>query len=65
MDYLEQKFSVFNKAIEMQAASFEELLDIKEKEIVRMVEEVRSQMETALKRKTRGNVDAMQEIQKT
>eukprot|EP00347_Sterkiella_histriomuscorum_P011869 403370792 len=59
MDFLEQKFKVFNRAIEMQATSFEEQLDIKEKDIYQAIEDFRVSLESELKRRARSNNDMM------
>ena len=64
MDYLEEKFSVFNRAIEMQATSFEEQIDIKEKEIYQTIEDFRMAIESEIKRRARSNNDFALESKK-
>ncbi|CDW89758.1 UNKNOWN [Stylonychia lemnae] len=59
MDFLEQKFTVFNKAIEMQSNSFEEQLDIKEKDIYQIMDDLKIQIESEVKRRARAHNDFM------
>lgn len=48
----------------MQATSFEEQLDIKEKEIYQAIEDFRMSMESEMKRRARSNNDLMIENKK-
>ena len=64
MDYLETRLSVFNKAIEMHSANFDQSLDVKEKEIYSAIDDFRLSLEGEFKRRARGYNDMQMERQR-
>lgn len=57
MDFVERKLDVFNKAIDLQSATMEEALDIKEKDMQQTLEDFRMQIEAEFKKKNRSGAD--------
>ena len=57
MDFVEQKIEVFNKALDLQAASLDQNLDVKDREMQQNFADFKLQVEAEFKKRTRSQND--------
>ena len=57
MDYVESKFQVFNKALDLQSANIDQALDVKDKDMQQNFADLRIQFESEFKKRSRSNND--------
>ena len=57
IDFVESKFQVFNKALDLQAANIDQALDVKEKDMQQTFADLRIQIESEFKKRARSNND--------
>ena len=57
MDYVESKFQVFNKALDLQSANIDQALDVKDKDMQQNFADLRIQIESEFKKRSRSNND--------
>ena len=57
MDFVEQKLDVFNKALDLQAASLEQQLDVKDRDLQQSFSDFKLSVEAEFKKRTRSQND--------
>jgi len=57
MDFVESKFQVFNKALDLQAANIDQALDVKDKDMQQTFADLRIQIESEFKKRARSSND--------
>ncbi len=64
MDFVESKLQIFNKALDLQAANIDQAFDVKEKDMQQTFADLRIQIESEFKKRSRSNNDFILERSK-
>lgn len=64
MDFVESKLQIFNKALDLQAANIDQAFDVKEKDMQQTFADLRIQIESEFKKRSRSNNDFVLERSK-